>query len=40
VEITSIAGWFWIAIADARFDTVTVTHQGTRERRRIRQTRW
>jgi hypothetical protein len=30
-----VAGWFWVATADGRFGTVTVTHQGLSERRRI-----
>jgi hypothetical protein len=39
VEVTSIIGYFWIAIADGRFDSVAVTHLETRERFRMRTAR-
>jgi hypothetical protein len=35
-EVTAIAGWFWIALADGRSDRVTVTSPGIRERCRVR----
>jgi hypothetical protein len=38
-EVISIAGWFWIALADGRLRSVTVTHGGTRERCRMRAVR-
>lgn len=38
-EVTRVASWFWIALAEGRFDSVTVTHRGTRERRRVRKAR-
>jgi hypothetical protein len=39
IEVTSIIGYFWIALADGRFDSVAVTHLGTRERCRTRTAR-
>jgi hypothetical protein len=36
IEVTSIIGYFWIALADGRFDSVAVIHPGTRERCRMR----
>jgi hypothetical protein len=35
-EITTIAGWFWIALADGRSDSVTVTSRGIPERCQMR----
>jgi hypothetical protein len=39
IEVTGIIGYFWIALADGRFDSVAVTHLGTRERCRMRTAR-
>jgi hypothetical protein len=34
-EVMPVNDWFWVAMADGRFATVTATYQGTSERRRI-----
>jgi hypothetical protein len=39
VEVTNIIGYFWIALADGRFDSVAVTLLETRERFRMRTAR-
>jgi hypothetical protein len=39
VEVTTIAGWFWIALADRRASSVTVTSCGIAERCRTRTVR-
>jgi hypothetical protein len=39
IEVTSIMCYFWIALADGRFDSVAVTHLGMPERCRMRTAR-
>jgi hypothetical protein len=39
VEVMTIAGWFWIALADQHADSVTVTSRGLAERCRTRTVR-
>jgi hypothetical protein len=34
-RVSVVGEWFWVATADGRFDSVTVAHRGTHERRRI-----
>jgi hypothetical protein len=34
-DIVGVTGWFWVAVADGRFDTVTVTRHGKQARRRL-----
>jgi hypothetical protein len=35
-QVTEVGWWFWVAVADGRFGTVSVTHRGGRERRHLR----
>jgi hypothetical protein len=34
-QVTVVGGWFWVATADGRFDSVAVAYHGTHERLRI-----
>ncbi len=34
-EVIEVGGWCWLAVAAGRFGSVTVSHRGTCERRRI-----
>jgi hypothetical protein len=34
-EVIGLAGQFWVALADGRFDTVTVVRRGNQARRRL-----
>jgi hypothetical protein len=34
-DVVGLAGWFWVAIADGRFDTVTVMRRGQQATRRL-----
>jgi hypothetical protein len=34
-DVVGLAGWFWVAMADGRFDTVTVVRRGKQATRRI-----
>ena len=34
-DVIGLAGQFWVALADGRFDTVTVVRRGSQARRRL-----
>ncbi|HUA31483.1 MAG TPA: hypothetical protein VMC03_21560 [Streptosporangiaceae bacterium] len=34
-DVIGLAGWFWVAVAEDRFDTVTVVRRGRQATRRL-----